>query len=47
MKRKDYQTPTTKVVQLRNHCQILAGSNYETTGTGKTSINMMDEEEDL
>ena len=36
-----------KVVQLRHQCHIMATSSYETTGTGRTSINMMDEEEDL
>ena len=27
MKRKDYQMPTMKVVELRSKCQILAGSD--------------------
>ena len=27
MKRKDYERPTMKVVQLQHHCHILAGSN--------------------
>ena len=26
MKRKDYQKPTTRVVELQHHCHILAGS---------------------
>ena len=26
MKRKDYQRPTMKVVELQHHCHILAGS---------------------
>ena len=26
MKRKDYERPTMKVVQLKHKCQILAGS---------------------
>ena len=47
MKRKDYQRPTMQVVQLKHKCQILAGSPYETTGSGKTSITMMGEEEEL
>ena len=47
MKRKNYERPTMKVVQLKHKCQILAGSPYETTGSGKTSITMMDAEEDL
>lgn len=36
-----------KGVKLQHQCHILAASSYETTGTGRTSINMMDEEEDL
>lgn len=47
MKRKDYERPTMKVVQLKHKCQILAGSSYETTGSGRTSINAMGEETDL
>ena len=47
MKKKMYERPTMQVVQLQHKCQILAGSSYETTGSGRTSINMMDEEEDL
>ena len=47
MKRKDYERPTMKVVQLKHKCQILAGSSYETTGSGRTSINAMDDDEDL
>ena len=47
MKRKDYVKPTMKVVKLQHQCHILAVSSYETTGSGKTSITMMDEEEDL
>jgi hypothetical protein len=27
MKRKDYERPTMKVVQLQHQCHILAGSN--------------------
>lgn len=27
MKRKDYEKPTTEVVQLKQRCQILAGSS--------------------
>ena len=47
MKRKDYQKPTMKVVKLQHQCHILAVGSYETTGSGRTSINAMDEEEDL
>ena len=47
MKRKNYERPTMKVVPLKHKCQILAGSSYETTGSGKTSITMMDEEGEL
>jgi hypothetical protein len=36
-----------QVVKLQHQCHIMAASSYETTGTGKTSINRMDEEEDL
>ena len=47
MNKKDYQTPATRVVKLQHKCQILAGSSYETTGTGGTSINAMGDETDL
>ena len=47
MKRKNYERPTMKVVQLKHQCQILAGSYYETTGSGKTSITEMEDAEDL
>ena len=47
MKRKDYEKPTMKVVKLQHQCHIMAASSYETTGTGGTSINAMEEEEDL
>ena len=47
MKKKDYLNPTMKVVQLRHQSHILSASPYETTGTGGTSINAMDEETDL
>ncbi|MCR5159924.1 MAG: hypothetical protein K6D37_12485 [Prevotella sp.] len=48
MKKKQfYEKPTMKVVQLRHQSHILSASPYETTGTGGTSINAMDEEEDL
>ena len=47
MKRKNYEKPTMQVVQLRHQSHILAGSPYETTGTGGTSINAMDDETDL
>ena len=47
MKRNDYQKPTMKVVQLKHRTQMLTASVYETTGSGKTSITMMGEEEEL
>lgn len=47
MKTKVYQRPTTNVVQLQHQCHIMATSSYETTGTGGTSINAMEEETDL
>jgi len=46
MKRKDYQKPTMNVVKLQHHGMLMT-SVYETTGSGKTSITMMDEETDL
>lgn len=47
MKRKDYEKPTMNVVKLQHQCHIMAASSYETSGTGGTSINAMEEEEDL
>lgn len=47
MKSKVYQKPTTNVVKLQHQCHIMAVSSYETTGTGGTSINAMEEETDL
>lgn len=47
MKKKDYQKPTMKVVKLNKRINILTTSSYETTGSGRTSINAMDEETDL
>ena len=47
MKRNDYQKPTMKVVQLKHKCHIMAGSSYETSGEGRTSINAMEDAEDL
>ena len=44
MKRKNYERPTMKVVQLKLKCQILAASSFETTGA---SINMMGQQTDL
>ena len=32
MKTKDYQKPTTKVVQLQHQCHILAGSEVRSAG---------------
>ncbi len=36
-----------KVHELKQRAQLLVGSSYETTGSGRTSINAMDEETDL
>ena len=47
MKRKDYQKPTTEVVQLRHQSHILSASPYETSGPDKTSINAMEDATDL
>ena len=47
MNKKDYQTPATRVVKLQHQCHILAGSSYETSGQGNTSIMEMDDAEDL
>ena len=38
---------TMKVVQLQHRRGLLAGSPYETTGSGKTSLTKMEEDEDL
>jgi len=46
MKTKVYQKPTTKVVKLQHHGMLMT-SVYETNGSGKTSITMMGEEEEL
>ena len=43
MKRKDYQRPTMKVVQMRHRFQIMAASVYTTT----TGLNAMDADEVL
>jgi len=47
MKRKNYERPTMKVVKLQQRCHIMAVSSYETSGEGRTSINAMDDAEDL
>ena len=47
MKTKVYQKPTMKVVKLQHQCHIMAVSSYETSGEGKTSINAMEDAEDL
>ena len=47
MKTKVYQRPTMKVVKLRHQCHIMAASTYETTGTGRTRINAMENDADL
>ena len=43
MKKKLYDKPTTKVVQLRHQCHILAGSPYSVT----TGLGAMDDDVDL
>ena len=47
MNTKVYQRPTMKVVKLQHQCHIMAVSSYETSGSGRTSINAMEEETDL
>ena len=48
MKRKDYQMPTMKVVELRSKCQILAGSNDEVhVGDVDASMEGTFEEHDI
>ena len=47
MKRKDYERPTMRVVQLKHRTQILTISNYETTGSGRTSLTKMENDTDL
>ena len=47
MKKREYEKPSMQVIELQHKCQILAGSSYETTGSGRTSINAMGEETDL
>ena len=41
MKKKMYEKPTTKVFELKQKCQILAGSS------GGGNLNPMDDPEDL
>ena len=47
MKTKLYVKPTMKVVKLQHRSHILVGSTYDTTETGKTSLNAMGDDEDL
>ena len=47
MKRKEYQKPMMEVIEADVESQILAASHYETTGTGGTSIEAMEDPEDL
>jgi hypothetical protein len=44
MKRKDYQKPTMKVVQLKHRSQILAGSQVESVGVQNYTWQEEDEE---
>ena len=43
MKRKDYEKPTMRIVQMRHQCQIMTASVYTTT----TGLNAMDGDEVL
>ena len=45
MKKKDYQKPTMRVLELNKRINILMTSSYETKGGD--SINEMDDQEDL
>lgn len=47
MNRKEYQKPMMEVIEADVESQILAASSYETTGTGRTSIEAMEDPEDL
>lgn len=47
MKKKEYEKPSMQVIELQHRTMLLAGSSYETTGSGRTSINAMGEETDL
>ena len=47
MKRKNYERPTMKVVQLQHRTHLLQASSYETTGTGGTSLTKMEDDVDL
>lgn len=44
MKKKDYQKPTMKVVQLKHQSHILAGSQVESVGV--QNYNWQTEEEE-
>ena len=44
MKRKNYETPTMKVVKLQHQCHILAGSQVESVGV--QNYNWQTEEEE-
>ena len=44
MKRKDYQKPTTKVVQLQHRAQLLQASPVENVGVQKYNWNSETEE---
>ena len=47
MKRKDYQKPTMRIVQMRHRCQIMATSYTTTSYTTTTGLNAMDDDEIL
>ena len=45
MKRKDYKTPTTLLVQLQQHTQLLSGSPQGDLGEKQTAITATWDEE--
>ena len=47
MKKKSYKKPAMRVAKLQRRTHVLVGSAYETSGSGKTGLNEMGEQEDL
>ena len=45
--KRKYEKPSMQVIELQHRTHLLQASSYETTGTGRTSINAMDDDEDL
>ena len=45
MKRKDYEKPSVRVVELRHRTMILAGSMDDRANYDKTSSNPFEDEE--